>query len=453
MRGYPFFVLSLRFPWILSRRRLCVAAVLDCFLFITLYSFLFKARFYRWPDISLSLGVFIAIWLIISYVIGRYSGGEDVRSMSQLRFLLLQIIRSVIALACSLAIVLIYTLSVESYERFSLLRSYYIIFIAPFGVSSALLQCVVYGVLRHTFPSSQHWNVLGSFQELQKLQEFLRWTRFKVSLSHLKKGEIALSKNPIVVTDLTSLSDETIRELLVVQQSGRPVMNRISWCECILQRFPDLLSESDLLHSEFSVPMGTVEIRIKRIGDVLFSTILLISLFPILLLSAILIKMYDRGPIFYSQIRTGKGGIPFRIWKLRSMCIDAEKKGIQWSSIGDTRITPIGLFLRNTRIDELPQLWSVLIGNMSLIGPRPERPEIESRLKFQIPHYNFRYSIRPGLSGWAQVNYPYGSSVEDAANKLSYDLYYLKNLSLWLDFLILFKTMRLIFQAQGSNPL
>ena len=446
--------MSFRFPWILSRRRLCVAAFLDGLLFISLYSFLYKARFYRWPDASLSLGIFIAIWLITSYVIGRYSGGEDIRSTPQLRFLLLQITRSSMALVCSLAIVLIYAWSVESYEGFSLFRSYYIIFLAPFVVSSALLQCVIYGILRHTIPSSQHWQVLGPFHELQKIQQLLNWTRFDVTLTHLTKDEIALSKNPIVFTDIGLLSDETIRDLLVVQQSGRTVLNRLSWCECILQRFPpDFLSESDLLQSEFSVPLGTVETRIKRIGDVILSIILLILLSPILVISALIIKSYDQGPVFYSQIRTGKGGVPFRIWKLRSMCIDAERKGIQWSRNGDSRVTPIGLFIRNTRIDELPQLWSVLVGNMSLIGPRPERPEIELGLKSQIPHYSLRYLIRPGLSGWAQVNYPYGSSVEDATNKVSYDLYYLKNVSFWLDFLILFKTMRLIFKAQGSNPL
>lgn len=446
--------MSLRFPWILSRRRLCVAAFLDGFLFVILYSFLFKARFYRWPDISFSLGVFIAIWLILSYVIGRYSGGEDIRSTPQSRFLLLQIARSITVLAFSLPIVLIYTWSIESYEGFSLFRSYYMIFLAPFVVSSALLQCVIYGVVRHAIPSSQHWQVLGSLHEFRKLEQYLHWTRFDVTLSHLTENEIGLSKNSIVVTDISSLSDETIRKLLAIQQTGIPVLNRLSWCECILQRFPpDLLSESELLQSEFSVPLGTVEIRIKRIGDVLFSTILLVSLSPILLLAAILIRVYDQGPILYSQIRTGKGGVPFRVWKLRSMCINAEKEGIQWSTSGDSRITPIGVFLRNTRIDELPQLWSVLIGNMSLIGPRPERPEIESTLKSQIPYYSLRYLIRPGLSGWAQVNYPYGCSVEDAINKISYDLYYLKNLSFWLDFLIFFKTMRLIFKAQGSNPL
>ena len=134
------------------------------------------------------------------------------------------------------------------------------------------------------------------------------------------------------------------------------------------------------------------------------------------------------------------------------MRTDAERQGAQWSSRSDPRITNLGSLLRITRLDELPQLWCVLTGSMSLIGPRPERPEFDKMLYQKIPYYEFRYQIRPGLSGWAQVNYPYGASVEDSANKLSYDLYYLKNFSFLLDLLILFKTMRLVFNAKGALP-
>jgi len=160
----------------------------------------------------------------------------------------------------------------------------------------------------------------------------------------------------------------------------------------------------------------------------------------------------DGGPIFYSQIRNGLGGFPYTIHKLRSMRIDAEQSGAQWVKRSDSRITKVGSFLRRTRLDELPQLWCVFAGSMSLIGPRPERPEFDQELEHHIPHYRLRYCVRPGLSGWAQVNYPYGASVEDAANKLSYDLYYLRNFSFWLDLLILFKTIRLVFNARGAVP-
>ena len=134
------------------------------------------------------------------------------------------------------------------------------------------------------------------------------------------------------------------------------------------------------------------------------------------------------------------------------MSTDAESDGPQWSSRFDSRVTTIGSILRRTRVDELPQLWCVLNGTMSLIGPRPERPEIDKNLEKLIPYYPLRLNVRPGLSGWAQVNYPYGASTEDSSNKLSYDLYYLRNSSVGLDILILFKTIRLVFNAHGSLP-
>ena len=158
----------------------------------------------------------------------------------------------------------------------------------------------------------------------------------------------------------------------------------------------------------------------------------------------------DRGPIFYSQIRTGYLQKPFKIIKLRTMFINSEKDGVKWSTKNDKRITKIGRILRLTRIDELPQLISVLKGEMSLIGPRPERPEIDDYLIERIPYYELRYSVRPGLSGWAQVNYPYGASQKDAEEKLSYDIFYLANFSFLLDLGIMFKTIKLVLNMRGA---
>ena len=141
------------------------------------------------------------------------------------------------------------------------------------------------------------------------------------------------------------------------------------------------------------------------------------------------------------------------MYKLRSMKSNAEKDGVKWSTQDDNRITKVGFWLRKTRIDELPQLFSVLTGDMSLIGPRPERPEIDEMLIKEIPNYNLRYLVRPGLSGWAQVNYPYGASVEDTKMKFSYDIYYIKNLSTFFDFLIFLETIRLVFNFRGSQPI
>jgi lipopolysaccharide/colanic/teichoic acid biosynthesis glycosyltransferase len=171
-----------------------------------------------------------------------------------------------------------------------------------------------------------------------------------------------------------------------------------------------------------------------------------------MLVAALLIRLEDRGPVFYSQERTGLYGSPIRVWKLRTMRVGAEAHGARWASRNDPRITRVGVWLRRLRLDELPQLVSVLMGDMSLIGPRPERPELEETLERQIPHYRVRHWVRPGLSGWAQVCYPYGASVEDSRMKLSYDLYYLRNASLMLDILILIKTIRLVAGARGAQP-
>ena len=183
------------------------------------------------------------------------------------------------------------------------------------------------------------------------------------------------------------------------------------------------------------------------------SLILIIISFPIVIISGILIWMNDRGPIFHTQIREGMFDKKIRIIKLRSMIINAETSGAQWSKKNDKRITNIGHFLRKSRIDELPQLISVFKGELSLIGPRPERPEFNKLLKKEIPHFNKRHIIKPGLSGWAQVNYPYGASIKSSKIKLSYDLYYIKNFSILLDFMIFFKTLKIVINGKGASPI
>ncbi len=189
--------------------------------------------------------------------------------------------------------------------------------------------------------------------------------------------------------------------------------------------------------------------QLKRLADLILGILLILSAAIILLPIAIAIYWHDRGPIFYSQIRTGLFGESFTIYKLRTMQQTAEENGAQWSKPGDKRITPIGKWLRRSRLDELPQLLNIIKGDMSFIGPRPERPELERDLEVNIPHYRLRHLVRPGLSGWAQVNMAYTSSVEDARLKLSYDLYYLKNNSFWLDLLILAKTFKTVLKGAG----
>ena len=227
-----------------------------------------------------------------------------------------------------------------------------------------------------------------------------------------------------------------------------------NWCERYLNKYPsELVKVSEIIEGKFSYNETSFRARLKRIIESILSLIILFITLPLLIISALLIKLEDQGPIFYTQIRNGFEGNQFKIVKLRTMITDAEKYGEQWADKNDKRITKIGLILRKLRIDELPQLFLVLSGEMSLIGPRPERPKMDIMLRKHLPNYDLRYSIKPGISGWAQVNFPYGASIEDASLKLSYDLYYIKNFSILLDFMIFFKTLKLVINGKGATPI
>jgi sugar transferase (PEP-CTERM system associated) len=172
---------------------------------------------------------------------------------------------------------------------------------------------------------------------------------------------------------------------------------------------------------------------------------------PITIVTAVLIKLDSRGPVFYRQERVGKNGEPFVLMKFRSMNVDAEKSGPVWASKGDDRTTRIGRIIRKIRVDEIPQFWNILKGEMSFVGPRPERPHFVEQLSREIPYYEQRHLIAPGLTGWAQIKYPYGASIEDAKQKLQYDLFYIKNYSLVLDGIILFETIKIILFGRGAQ--
>lgn len=190
----------------------------------------------------------------------------------------------------------------------------------------------------------------------------------------------------------------------------------------------------------------------KRIFDIAASGVLLVAALPIMLVSGLAIALTMGLPIFYKQQRVGVGGEPFTIRKFRSMRNDAEAgSGAQWASESDDRITPVGHVIRLLRIDELPQIINVFDGDMSFVGPRPERPEFVRELAEQIPYYQARHSIKPGITGWAQVRYAYGASLEDAKQKLQYDLYYVKNHTLFLDLMVLVETVRVVLLGKGAR--
>jgi len=194
------------------------------------------------------------------------------------------------------------------------------------------------------------------------------------------------------------------------------------------------------------------QVLTKRAMDLAAASVGLLIGAPLMGLVAAMVRLTSAGPVFYHQTRTGEGGRPFTVHKFRTMRTDAEVgTGPVWAAAADPRVTGIGGFLRRTRLDELPQLWNILCGDMSLVGPRPERPEFVRGLTEQIPFYGQRHSVKPGLTGWAQVRYTYGASVEDAMEKLQYDLFYIKNMSALLDLFIMFATVKTVLRRQGSR--
>lgn len=255
----------------------------------------------------------------------------------------------------------------------------------------------------------------------------------------------------IVVAADQGLPDSVVSQLMRVRLGGTPIMDVADFYEQYLFRVPVLqLRDGWFAMSEgFALLHHDIQLKAKRLIDLAAASIGLVVLSPLLVIVAVLVRVTSPGPAIYSQTRTGYGGRPFQLRKFRTMVKDAEKDGPQWTSTDDPRITALGNMLRKTRVDELPQLWNVLIGDMSFIGPRPERPDFNKTLEAQIPYYDLRHLVKPGVTGWAQVMYTYGASVDDAKNKLEFDLYYIKNYSLALDMYIALRTVRVVFSWAG----
>jgi sugar transferase (PEP-CTERM system associated) len=211
----------------------------------------------------------------------------------------------------------------------------------------------------------------------------------------------------------------------------------------------DSLNASWMILSE-GFHQGMLRDTAKRLFDLLVSSAMLLVCLPVMALTALLIKLESPGPVLYRQERVGQGGRNFTILKFRSMCVDAEKDGRpRWAQQNDSRVTLTGRLIRRTRIDELPQIFNVFFGDMSFVGPRPERPYFVQDLTQKIPYYGVRHTVKPGITGWAQVRYAYGATDEDAMHKLQYDLYYVKNHSLFLDLTILFQTAQVVLWGKG----
>ena len=249
------------------------------------------------------------------------------------------------------------------------------------------------------------------------------------------------------------IDDDIAHDLLLAKLRGSMVVDIRSFYEHVVQRLPlTQINDEWLLQSEgFSLNTRGSLRRLKRALDVLISLLLLIPAAPIMLITAIIVRLESPGPVIYKQDRVGLFEKEFTVYKFRSMRADAEKNGAVWASANDNRVTRFGKLIRKVRIDELPQIWNILKGDMSFIGPRPERMAFVQKLKQKIPYYSLRHTVKPGLTGWAQVCYPYGASEDDARRKLEYDLYYIKNMSLLLDINIVFKTVGVVLFPKGAR--
>ena len=243
-----------------------------------------------------------------------------------------------------------------------------------------------------------------------------------------------------------------LRELLDCKLAGVRVFDITTYFERMLGQIRvDFVNAGWLIFGD-GFNQGFYRTAIKRVFDILCSLVLIVLSAPIMLITAVTIKLESRGPIFYRQERVGAANRVFKVSKFRSMRTDAEKDGKpRWAAAQDDRVTRVGGVIRRLRIDELPQLFNVLSGDMSLVGPRPERPFFVEQLTNEIPYYAVRHSIKPGVTGWAQVRYQYGSTIEDSQEKLQYDLYYVKNHSLFLDFVVLFETVGVVLTGKGAR--
>lgn len=430
-------------PWRRPRQQLVFCACLDL---VGLFMLVGPLERFRSVDVLssphwvLGLGLLYLLfgWLFGSYTVLRWP-------WLRLRLVLL---RLGITATATLAAVILLDWSLNLPASFSLThRSTLLMLLGALTVWSLLLRLTLRWLDRR-WPQST-WPLLTDPEHVRCIQ--LEWARSYSPLS-LPPGWRSVPPGALLLDRDLHLDPAPERRLATLAAEGAvPLAMVLELVEDQLERLPPSLLPEQWLAME-EIPWAdtfSVQRQLKRMADVAVALILLMLTMPVIALAALLIWLQDRGPVFYVQERSGWMGQTFQLLKLRTMVCAKHDAPATWTQPGDQRITPVGLLLRRTRLDELPQLLNVLWGDMSLIGPRPERPELEHVLEVQIPHYRKRHWMRPGLSGWAQVCAPYAASVEEAELKLSYDLFYLRHWSTWLDLLILAKTIKTVLKAKG----
>ncbi len=313
-------------------------------------------------------------------------------------------------------------------------------------------------VMYYFFVKDRNVMIIGSGNEAREIKEILQTKQMysivaELPIDDYKKIEDIVDQRKVSKLIITEnfQNRSFIENILSLKLKGIQVFDYLSFFEKVEEKVPvKAIDEEWILYgSGFSILYDGIQGRIKRLFDLFCAIVIGLTTLPIMMISVLIIKLESKGGVLYSQNRVGLGNKEFKIYKFRSMKEDAEKDGAKWAVKNDPRVTKFGNFMRKTRIDELPQLWNVIKGEMTFVGPRPERMVFIKELEKEIPFYNIRHCVKPGLTGWAQVMYPYGASVEDAHQKLQYDLYYVKHQTLALDLMILFRTVKTVVFGRG----
>jgi len=436
--------------WLPSRKRLVFSVVVDLILFVGLYVLVYYQLNNAVPGFDLPSTWLLELWIILSYIFGRYYDYEFEPKQLWCRQLVSTLIVFIIAtcLYLSYNYVILYIAYSSDSKTFILPL---LIILAPL---SGFLQYSIQILIRNSKYNTLRWICLGTSTFSSDLEVLSSNSRYSHVFIDYRADIVDMDHYfGVIIEDSVSNLQHTLYIQSQFLKKNYLVLTASDWAKYYLQYYPvSFLIRYGIKPSNFNILKSATQIRIKRLADIVVASIFLILSIPVILFFAILIYLEDRGPIFYAQIRTGLYGKPFKIWKLRSMVVNAEAAFPQWSTKADPRVTRIGRFIRMTRIDELPQLVQIILGTMTLIGPRPERPIFDSKFYVSIPYYRLKYMAKPGLTGWTQVNCNYGASIEDSIFRFGYDIYYLENFSIFLDLLVLVKTCRLIINAKKSEP-
>lgn len=405
---------------------------------------------------------FVGIIIAMNFALGLY----DYRHFSHFRDLLLR--ASVVLVVAALAVTVLLSLSpdIETW-RAEILIGFPAVFVAMITTRWAFLQISRASYLKRRILVV---GVGDRAERIESLERAARGNRFVCSGFIDVGDQDAKVSQELIVGHLNSMVDwvrsNEIDEIVVAPDdrrgrlplpslidcrlSGTPVIDHQRFWERETKRVDLAALKPDWFVYSEGFANGNLQRWAKRAFDLALSAFMLVLLSPVLIVTAAAIYLEDGGAALYRQERVGFRGRRFTLLKMRSMRIDAERDGVpKWADQNDNRVTLVGALIRKTRIDELPQLFNVLRGDMSLVGPRPERPYFVDSLKQLIPYYELRHCVKPGVAGWAQLNYPYGASIEDAWQKLEYDLYYIKNNNVFWDFLILLQTVRVVVWPKG----